>query len=240
MACYQLGDSLVLPHVKIEAVGHGLDAVFGAALPLANAVNPKAPEEGLYACRRVADVAHLVDFEAKDPLAWRFSAAVGVERLNGGSRSGTACMGDHVDQSFARGVLIPSYFDVLKANQPVVHRVAGVSNGTFLNYRRLGVPLFTASRHRPSHLIVLTILDFAVPDFQRRPPGETNLTPRERQCLSLAAGGLGSQRVAHDLGISEKMVEMHLAHARRKLGARTTSQAIAIALTSAWLDHMTP
>jgi DNA-binding CsgD family transcriptional regulator len=230
----------VLPYVKLKAVGDGIDAAFGRAVPLARAVKPFAPVEGLLACHQVADVAHLVDLEAQEPLAWRYPAAVGVDRLNGASRADTFCVGDHVDQLFARSVLVPSYYDAIAAAQPIVHRIAAVSNDTFLSYQRLTVPLFArATRERPSHLVILTLLELAIPNARLCADRLTALTSRERQCLSLAAGGLGQQQIADAMNVSEKMVELHLAHIRRKLGVRTTSQAISTALASAWIEQMT-
>ena len=42
--------------------------------------------------------------------------------------------------------------------------------------------------------------------------------------------------MAAALGVSEKTVELYLARARRKLGARTTTQAVATALLMALLE----
>ena len=56
------------------------------------------------------------------------------------------------------------------------------------------------------------------------------LTPRERDCLALVAEGLRVAELAHRLGVSEATIDFHLANARRKLGARTRDQAVALAL----------
>jgi len=55
------------------------------------------------------------------------------------------------------------------------------------------------------------------------------LTPRERGCLSWAARGMTYQEIARVLDVSPRTVEQHLASARRKLGAYSTAQAVAIA-----------
>ncbi len=55
------------------------------------------------------------------------------------------------------------------------------------------------------------------------------LTPRERQCLSLSAGGMTSKQIAARLDRSLPTVTLHLATATRKLGARNRFHAIALA-----------
>lgn len=56
------------------------------------------------------------------------------------------------------------------------------------------------------------------------------LTPRERECLLWLARGLRNDGIAHRMGLRPVTVEFHLANARRKLGARTREQALAIAV----------
>ena len=56
------------------------------------------------------------------------------------------------------------------------------------------------------------------------------LTPRERECLQFVATGLRVTEIAHRLALSEKTVDLHLANARRRLGARTRDEAVARAL----------
>ncbi|MBI4985306.1 MAG: helix-turn-helix transcriptional regulator [Rhodocyclales bacterium] len=55
------------------------------------------------------------------------------------------------------------------------------------------------------------------------------LSNRERECLSLAARGLASKRIAAALGIREATVAYHLGNASRKLGATNRLEAVAIA-----------
>ena len=57
------------------------------------------------------------------------------------------------------------------------------------------------------------------------------LSPRERQCIVLLAGGLRVQAIADALGIGEAAVSLYLRNARRKLKARTREQLVAMALT---------
>lgn len=56
------------------------------------------------------------------------------------------------------------------------------------------------------------------------------LSPRERECLVWLCAGLRSDRIAERLGLSGATVDLHLARARRRLGAKTREQAVAKAL----------
>lgn len=56
------------------------------------------------------------------------------------------------------------------------------------------------------------------------------LTPREKDVLSCLARGMHNEAIAHHLGISEVTVRMHTTSARKKMGASTRAQAIALAL----------
>jgi DNA-binding CsgD family transcriptional regulator len=54
-----------------------------------------------------------------------------------------------------------------------------------------------------------------------------SLSPRERDCLRLAAEGHSAQAIAAMLCIAERTAVFHLNHAEEKLGARRRQQAIA-------------
>lgn len=60
--------------------------------------------------------------------------------------------------------------------------------------------------------------------------GQSPLTPREREVLSLLASGYMYSRIADRLGLAEITVRTHVKSAREKLGAATREQAIAIAI----------
>ncbi|GGF00932.1 hypothetical protein GCM10011611_03140 [Aliidongia dinghuensis] len=64
----------------------------------------------------------------------------------------------------------------------------------------------------------------------RRADGLARLTRRELECLRLLAEGEQPKRIAHMLGLTPKTVEHYVGSARRKLGARTTTQAVVIAV----------
>jgi len=55
------------------------------------------------------------------------------------------------------------------------------------------------------------------------------LSSRERTCLSLLAEGQRTKDIAQSLGLSTAAIELYLRNARRKLGASTREQAVAIA-----------
>ena len=56
------------------------------------------------------------------------------------------------------------------------------------------------------------------------------MTPREREVLQLAAGGLTASQIAATLVVSRSTVKTHLEHVYGKLGARDRASAVAKAL----------
>ncbi len=56
------------------------------------------------------------------------------------------------------------------------------------------------------------------------------LTAREIECLGLLARGLRHDVLASTLNVSVATIEMHVVNARRKLGAKTTTHAVAMAI----------
>jgi two-component system response regulator FixJ len=58
------------------------------------------------------------------------------------------------------------------------------------------------------------------------------LSPREREVLEGLLEGLPNKSIAHDLGISPRTVEIHRARAMDKMGARSLSELIRLALTA--------
>jgi DNA-binding CsgD family transcriptional regulator len=67
------------------------------------------------------------------------------------------------------------------------------------------------------------------------PRPERPLSSRERQVLALIAAGAQTAEIADRLTVSERSVREYVARARRKLGARTRSDAVARAVTSGLL-----
>lgn len=56
------------------------------------------------------------------------------------------------------------------------------------------------------------------------------LSPRQQQCLRLAASGLWYREIADHLGVTLDTVRIHLKHARLALGARNGVHAVALAV----------
>jgi DNA-binding NarL/FixJ family response regulator len=59
--------------------------------------------------------------------------------------------------------------------------------------------------------------------------GEISLSPREREILSLLAGGQSQKHIAASLVISPKTVATHIQHLLSKLGVHSRAEAVAIA-----------
>lgn len=66
------------------------------------------------------------------------------------------------------------------------------------------------------------------------------LSPRQLDCLRLAARGKTSLQIAHALGISPRTVDEYIADACRRLGVRNRTQAVAKATALGLLDDHTP
>lgn len=64
----------------------------------------------------------------------------------------------------------------------------------------------------------------------------TTLTRRQNECLRLAASGLTARAIARQLGITERMVRVHLSAVRDRLGAHSTAEAVYTALKQDILD----
>ncbi|WP_111656062.1 LuxR family transcriptional regulator [Isoalcanivorax indicus] len=78
----------------------------------------------------------------------------------------------------------------------------------------------------------LRLLAFCVHDRLCQFPvvGAPSLSGRERQCLERLCAGQRVKQIAWALSLAEVTVELHIANARRKLGARTREEALARAL----------
>ena len=58
-----------------------------------------------------------------------------------------------------------------------------------------------------------------------RTPGEIELTPRERDVLSLVIDGYANKQIARRLGITEKTVKGHLTNLFQRIGVSDRTQA---------------
>lgn len=60
---------------------------------------------------------------------------------------------------------------------------------------------------------------------QPMPAENGALTPREREVLTLVSQGMRNKTIAHELGLSEHTVKLHLHHVISKIGVRNRTQA---------------
>lgn len=77
----------------------------------------------------------------------------------------------------------------------------------------------------------------ALPDG-RRPPFPDLLTPREMQCLKLAALGLTNKAIAQQLGISDRTAKFHIENVCGKLDVRRCGEAVAKARAKGSLSEL--
>jgi DNA-binding NarL/FixJ family response regulator len=80
---------------------------------------------------------------------------------------------------------------------------------------------------------------YTSPVFAARAEGRDfeDLSPKQLATLRLLAQGLERKQIAERMGIGEETVKTHLAEVRRKLGARTSAQAVAIGLINSLFDY---
>jgi DNA-binding NarL/FixJ family response regulator len=64
-----------------------------------------------------------------------------------------------------------------------------------------------------------------------------DLSPKQLAALRLLAQGLERKAIAEQMGVGEETVKTHLAEVRRKLGARTSAQAVAIGLINSLFEY---
>jgi DNA-binding NarL/FixJ family response regulator len=80
---------------------------------------------------------------------------------------------------------------------------------------------------------------YTSPVFAARADGRDfeELSPKQLGALRLLAQGLERKQIAEQMSIGEETVKSHLSEVRRKLGARTSAQAVAIGLINSLFDY---
>lgn len=63
------------------------------------------------------------------------------------------------------------------------------------------------------------------------------LSPKQLHALRLLAQGMERRQIAEEMGIGEETVKSHLTEVRRRLGARTSAQAVALGLINSLFDY---
>ncbi|MFK7881451.1 helix-turn-helix transcriptional regulator, partial [Roseobacter sp.] len=67
-------------------------------------------------------------------------------------------------------------------------------------------------------------------------PKDSALSPREAECLLWLAKGDRNAEIARRLGVNSKTVDFHLAGARQKLNAKTSTEAVVIAVINRYIQ----
>jgi DNA-binding CsgD family transcriptional regulator len=117
--------------------------------------------------------------------------------------------------------------DVVVGRSTIVPATLVLDDGEAPPVRRTGAVLFVFNRGRVRRLRSFRTEAEASAAAAR---GYGALTPREREVLCLLAEGLTAKQVAGRLFLSLLTVRTHIRNAKERLGARTTTHAVVIAL----------
>ncbi len=115
-------------------------------------------------------------------------------------------------------------------------RESGQGHGRLLVRRPGGGSVevhYSATARIAGELHLLVLVPSSTQEAAARRPA---LSEREREVLSRIANGEEGTVLAHRLRIAPETVRRHLANARRKLGARSRSHAIALAMACGEID----
>ncbi len=119
------------------------------------------------------------------------------------------------DFGFPRGFVVP------------IHGPCGFVAGVALAGRKFDLSVKTKPA---THIITLYAFDrihqLVAAKSEKSPP----LTPREREVLAWSAQGKSAWEIGEILNLAKRTVDEHAKRAMRKLGARTRTQAVAIAI----------
>ncbi len=90
-----------------------------------------------------------------------------------------------------------------------------------------------ASRHPGGNNVVVSMPRGLLERMGDEPVGA--LSERETEVLVLAARGLSNHQIATELNLAEATVKRHLANVYQKIGVRSRSEAVRIALMEQWI-----
>jgi DNA-binding NarL/FixJ family response regulator len=90
-----------------------------------------------------------------------------------------------------------------------------------------------ASRDQGGENVVVSMPRGLIERMGEEPVGA--LTERETEIVVLAARGLPNAHIAEELAISEATVKRHLANVYQKIGVRSRSEAVRMALMEQWI-----
>ncbi|WP_240504465.1 PAS domain-containing protein [Tsuneonella mangrovi] len=126
--------------------------------------------------------------------------------------------------------------EAIRSESPVVVEL--------LNYRKDGTPFLNSVMIAPIFDEDQTLVGFIGHQF--RPPDAKDqfvqmreerarrlvklLTKRQKQVLSGIARGLPAKQIAFELGLAERTIKLHRSNMIERLGAKTTTEAIRIAV----------
>lgn len=179
---------------------------------------------GLVETLEDADGIARVDEAGSIPHAWEHPALseVDVVVLDGGLPGAGAFVPELEGFVDARVLLLAV------PGEPPLPGAVAVSRET-VTLPQLVVAVRAVGRGEPLQPTDLRPLRRALRSDAEREPGEP-LTEREREVLRLVSEGLPTREVALELAYSERTVKKVLGDAVAKLGGRTRSQAIALAV----------
>jgi LuxR family transcriptional regulator, quorum-sensing system regulator LasR len=155
------------------------------------------------------------------PLVWDAAAIDGDRRVREylnhaaqyGIRSGVVCAFRHASQARMGLILNSSISPVSERRLAFIHSQLG------------RLMLFSANFHE---LFMSYFVQRGTPPIHQGSP----LSPRELQCLALAARGMTSADIGIKLGITERTANFHFCNIISKLGVLNRQEAIAQAVAS--------
>lgn len=180
------------------------------------------------------DACYIINASKLNPKGWVFTDMKETVKCNFNKNSGLLeerAVGNLVDQRYIENVVIPAYIICIAERQPICQRICSSIEGRVVLYERLAIPLYC--KGGVNWLAIFTKIFLA---FDNVSPDSVPLTKRESECLSLIASGAGAKKIASDLGISEKTVELHLSNSRKKLDAKNTVHAVTGIVARFFLD----